>query len=198
VQRLSRALTLLVGDLAALEVDFALIGGLAVSARTQPRFTQDIDVAIAVRSDVAAERVVRHLRERGYTPGNPLEHEESGRLVMVPVEFPPDIAPGITADLCFSLSGVEAEIVGHADLVELPGFQRLPVAQTGHLLVLKLLAGREQDRPDIVRLAASCGDDDAELARRTAELIERRGFHRGKDLSRLVEDSLARAEERSE
>ena len=33
----------------------ALIGGLAVSARTEPRFTRDADLAVAVTSDAEAE-----------------------------------------------------------------------------------------------------------------------------------------------
>ena len=40
------------------DVDFALLGGLAVSARTDPRFTRDIDLAIAVGTDRGAEQVV--------------------------------------------------------------------------------------------------------------------------------------------
>jgi len=33
----------------------ALVGGLAVSARTEPRFTRDLDVAVAVPDDAGAE-----------------------------------------------------------------------------------------------------------------------------------------------
>ncbi|MBA3393554.1 MAG: hypothetical protein H0T89_12975 [Deltaproteobacteria bacterium] len=39
----------------------ALIGGLAVSARTEPRFTRDIDVAVAVADDESAEAIVPEL-----------------------------------------------------------------------------------------------------------------------------------------
>ena len=34
---------------------FALIGGLAVSARSEPRFTRDADFAVSVGSDAEAE-----------------------------------------------------------------------------------------------------------------------------------------------
>ncbi len=37
-------------------VSFALVGGLAVSARTEPRFTRDADLAVALTSDAEAER----------------------------------------------------------------------------------------------------------------------------------------------
>jgi hypothetical protein len=36
-------------------VPFALVGGLAVSVPAEPRFTRDIDLAVAVAGDVEAE-----------------------------------------------------------------------------------------------------------------------------------------------
>ena len=48
-------------DLAARKVGWALIGGLAVSVRTEPRFTRDVDVAIAVADDRSAERLLGDL-----------------------------------------------------------------------------------------------------------------------------------------
>ena len=38
-----------------LGVDFALVGGLAVSARAEPRLTRDVDLAIATDDDDGAE-----------------------------------------------------------------------------------------------------------------------------------------------
>jgi hypothetical protein len=49
-------------DLKDLATRHALIGGFAVSVRTEPRFTQDIDVVIAVGSDDNAEDIVVHFR----------------------------------------------------------------------------------------------------------------------------------------
>ncbi len=37
---------------------WALVGGLAVSVHCEPRFTRDIDIAIALPDDGAAERLV--------------------------------------------------------------------------------------------------------------------------------------------
>ena len=39
-----------------------LVGGLAVSARCEPRFTRDIDIAVALADDAQAEKLVRALR----------------------------------------------------------------------------------------------------------------------------------------
>ena len=44
----------------------ALVGGLAMSARAEPRFTRDVDLVVGVRDDLDAEVLVRDLRARGY------------------------------------------------------------------------------------------------------------------------------------
>ena len=53
-------------DLADLRLGWALVAGLAVSARTEPRFTRDIDLALAVPGDTGAEQAVTALQRRGY------------------------------------------------------------------------------------------------------------------------------------
>jgi general stress protein 26 len=53
-------------DLDDLELSFALIGGFAVSIRTDPRFTQDIDLVVSIADDKAAELAVNRLVARGY------------------------------------------------------------------------------------------------------------------------------------
>jgi hypothetical protein len=58
---------------------WALVGGFAVSARVEPRFTRDVDVAVMVDGDESAERLVRSLIADGYTVFSSLEHD-SGRL----------------------------------------------------------------------------------------------------------------------
>ena len=45
---------------------WALVGGIAVSVRAEPRFTRDVDLAVAVESDREAERLVGDLRGAGY------------------------------------------------------------------------------------------------------------------------------------
>lgn len=55
-----------VADLSALKVRWALIGGLAISVRSVPRFTKDLDFAVAVADDSEAEGVVHRLGGRGY------------------------------------------------------------------------------------------------------------------------------------
>jgi hypothetical protein len=81
VKRLAVALIRLRTTLQKLEARWAVIGGLAVSARAEPRTTRDLDVSVAVGNDEEAEQLVREMWGQGYqmlTP--PLEHLETARM----------------------------------------------------------------------------------------------------------------------
>src|SRR5215472_6784291 len=58
---LSDALRQVASDLDRRKLRWALVGGFAVSARAEPRFTRDIDVAVAVSDDADSEDLVRLL-----------------------------------------------------------------------------------------------------------------------------------------
>ena len=62
---------------------FALVGGVAVSAQAEPRFTRDADLAVAVASDAQAERLVRALRAGGYRAEALVEQDQ----VAQPIEI---------------------------------------------------------------------------------------------------------------
>jgi hypothetical protein len=66
-------------DLEELGASFAIVGGLAVGARAEPRFTRDVDFAVAVDGDEDAERTIRALMARGYRV-DVVEHRTMGRL----------------------------------------------------------------------------------------------------------------------
>src|SRR4029078_4653122 len=106
---LESALRRIQAELSAARVAFALVGGLAVSARTEPRFTRDADLATAVSSDGEAERLIRTLSRRGYAVGALVEQDAVGRLATVRLtDHAPDQGPVI--DLLFASSGIEPEI----------------------------------------------------------------------------------------
>src|SRR5215210_7635126 len=83
VTSLADTLTRIAQDLGEARVGFALIGGLAVSVRTEPRFTRDADLAVAVADDVEAETLIDRLRGSGYGIGTVLEQQAVGRLSTV-------------------------------------------------------------------------------------------------------------------
>jgi hypothetical protein len=194
VIRLEECLIRLDADLKALKIRWALIGGMAVALRAIARTTQDVDVAIAVRSEKEADNLVRSLHFRGYhdQPLDPMRWQtDQDRLAMIRLLAPGEEPSRIAVDLFFDSSGVEEEIVAAAQTLRiLPGVY-VPVATTGHLIALKVLAGRDKDRADVRSLLARADLRERERARETLVLIERRGFHRGKenllaDLTRLM------------
>jgi hypothetical protein len=77
---LERSLRQVVEDFRALDRAFALVGGLAVSSRAEPRLTRDVDLAVAVVDDDDAEALLRNLLARRYQVVALVEQESVGRL----------------------------------------------------------------------------------------------------------------------
>ena len=78
-----RALAAAASELTAAGKHFALVGGLAVSVRAEPRFTRDVDFAVAVADDPEAEALIYGLCKHGYTVAASVEHDARGRLATV-------------------------------------------------------------------------------------------------------------------
>ena len=160
----------------------ALIGGIAVSSRTEPRFTRDVDFMVATKDDAFAELVIRHLVSRRFAIVVTLENTKHGRLGTVRMRRR---ARAPLIDLLFATSGIELEVVAAAETMTVRG-QDIPVARVGHLIALKLLARDDRERPqDLVDLhALSKVADRTEWARaaKAVAMIEKRGFARSKDL----------------
>lgn len=171
--RLESALRTIAADMAAAGVDCALVGGLAVSVRTEPRFTRDVDLAVAVADDEEAGALVRFLTSRGYVTRLTVEQEAVGRLATVRLTPPGDSS--LYVDLLFASSGIEPEIVAAAEPVEIVGGLVVRVATLAHLIATKVLArddlGRPQDRVDLAVLLGAAGDTDVTGAREALGLI---------------------------
>jgi len=163
-------------------VEGCLVGGLAVSVYCDPRFTRDVDLAIAVDNDERAELLMQSLVKRGFQIAAVVEQEAVERLAMTRLLN----ADGISIDLLVASSGVEAEIVKDAQRLEVIKGTVLPVARIGHLIALKLLSvapGRETDLQDLRHLADIADADEWARSTRAVELIEERGYARGRNLS---------------
>ncbi len=189
---LDSALRRTVTELARLGAACALVGGLAVSVRTEPRFTRDIDLAVAVADDQQAERLVRSLLVGGFSLSATVEQAAASRLATVRLR--PEVGDADVVDLLFASSGIEPEVVAAADPLEaLPGLT-VPVARTGHLIALKLLARDDERRPqdgiDLRALAVVADNGERTLALRACEAIAARGFARGRDLPAALRDLL--------
>lgn len=184
-----RALRRIVADLnAVVNARWALVGGLAVSARTIPRFTKDLDFAVAVASDDEAQDVVRRLRSHGYRPITVLEQDYVERLSGVRLAHE---GSDVAVDLLFASSGIENEVVASADRLEVLPSLTAPVATTAHLIALKVLAGRNQDLTDLGHLIPAASSTDLDAAREAVKLIQARGYNRGQDVVADLENLIA-------
>lgn len=190
---LEAALRQIIGDLEHARAKWALVGGLAVSARAEPRTTRDVDVVVAVGTDAEAENLVRLLHSSGYRVRDVVEHEAAGRLAAARLTHAERAS--ILVDLLFASSGIEPEVVARADRLEiLPGLTA-NVATIGHLLALKVLARDDRTRPqdwdDIRALLSGASEDDIGEAREALALIEARGYSRGRPLQNQLDEILA-------
>jgi predicted nucleotidyltransferase len=182
-------------DLTALERAWALVGGLAVSVRTEPRFTRDVDLAVVVRDDADAERLIGQLAREGYRLLFTVEQDAVGRLATVRLALPLASAGDIVLDLLFASSGIEPELVAAAEPIEVwPGLT-VPVPRVGHLIALKVLARddrhRPQDAADLRALLAVAAAEELERARASLAWVTARGYHRRKDLQAEFDALLA-------
>ncbi|MCB9740758.1 MAG: nucleotidyl transferase AbiEii/AbiGii toxin family protein [Deltaproteobacteria bacterium] len=155
---LGEALGALGRDLQSCGVPHALVGGLAVSVRTEPRFTRDIDVVAAVAAE-EIDRLGRHLVERGHRIESILADASGALVAGLRLR-----GHGVREDVLLACSGLEAETCASAEPIEvLPGVV-VPVATTPHLLVLELIAiaerSRTQDRADVEALIDAATDDE--------------------------------------
>jgi hypothetical protein len=194
VTRLESSLRAIVDRLRDSQLPFALVGGLAVSVRVEPRFTRDADLVVAAATDSEAEALVYRLSESGYGVQSLVEQDTVGRLATARLVLR-DEPTGPLLDLLFASSGIEADIAGQAeDLEVLPGLV-VPVARTEHLIARTVLSRDDDRRPqDLVDLRALlhiASRDEIERARQALRLIAARGFHRGRDLDAALDSLLA-------
>lgn len=191
--RLENVLRQAAADLIDCRVNFAVIGGLAISARIEPRFTRDVDIAVATTSDSEAENLARSLMQRGYQLLAQLEHETTGRLVAVRLAAPGD-GPQLVVDLMFASSGIESEIITASELLEIVPGLPVRVACIEHLIALKVLARDDKTRPqdiiDLRSLLAAAQPNQIDAARSALNLITQRGFNRNKHLIADLEEVL--------
>ncbi len=193
--RLATALAQIASELDALGASWALVGGLAVSARAEPRTTRDVDVAVFVQTDEAAERLVHALRSSAYEVVATVEQRALHRLATVRLRPRGVSQVGPVIDLLFASSGIEAETVRDAEALEVFPDVMVPVARTPHLVAMKLLARDDRKRPqdwdDLRALLEGASPADIARTRELVALIEQRGAHRGRNLADALNELIA-------
>jgi hypothetical protein len=175
---------------------WALVGGLAVSIRAEPRFTRDVDIALAIADDAGIEALIADLRAQGYVLQTVLEQAVLGRLATARLTPPGGPAGGVVLDLLFASSGIESDVCEAAERLDVVPGLSIPVARSGHLVAMKLLSRAEhrlQDDLDLRHLADVLTTEEIELARRAVARIAAVGAHRGRDLAADLGRYLATA-----
>lgn len=174
----------------------AVIGGLAVSARTVPRFTKDADLAVTVSSDAEAERLVFAVARDGFQIVTLIAQTATGRLATARLGLEDGDSEDAVVDLLFASCGIEPEVVTAAEPLELFAGLTTPVATIGHLIAMKVLSRDDDTRPqDVVDLRAlivEATDEDLAMARDGLALITARSYDRGKSLQADLDALLAR------
>ncbi len=157
--------------------------------RTEPRFTRDLDFAVAVVSDSDVEHYVYLLRQLGYEVAVALEQVKQSRLSTVRLRHQ---GRGPLVDLLFAATGIENEIVAAAEPLKVVQGLVTEVACVGHLIAMKLVARddkhRPMDRVDLAALSKVANDIEWARAEAAVRLIDDRGFSRGRDLRVALDD----------
>jgi hypothetical protein len=146
--RLLTALGALVDAFERRGVHYALIGGLAVSVRAEPRTTRDIDVLLAV-PQLALPGLVADLAGRGFTLDESAVVAEFVRHHMTAFDY-----QGIRVDWLKPVLPAYQHILDRAGVEEEFG-RPVRVATAEGLILLKLLAARSRDLTDIEALLAT-------------------------------------------
>lgn len=165
--KLRRALFAGVEALESVGLDYAIVGGLAVSAWATPRATQDVDL-YADLPDAVRPALARALRERHFdVPAMDLELEQFG-------VFRSRSADRVFLDIFPSVGPLGEAILRRRRAATIAG-RTLWITAPEDLAVLKAFSDRQRDFDDLVALLR--------LARDTLDLAYVEGWARTLDAS---------------
>ena len=121
-----------------------IIGGVAVSIRAEPRFTDDVD-AVILADDMGWERVVDSAGRYGLVPriDDVLKFAARSRMLLLRHE-----ASGVDIDVSLGTLPFERQAIDRSTVVTV-GQVRLRVASPEDLVIMKALARRPKDFVDI-------------------------------------------------
>lgn len=128
---------------------FAVIGGIAVAVRGEPRFTADVDAVVSANVDRALA-LVEELDGSLFRALFP----DVGELVQTAFLLPlRHVQTHIKLDLAIGLSGFEQQVIARATAVHIAD-RAVPIASSEDLILMKLLAARPRDIEDAQGIVA--------------------------------------------
>jgi len=160
-----------------------LIGGLAVSLISDPRFTNDLDIAIYVKNEKEIDEIIKSLSKLNYFPKT-IINQTNVNLISIVRLISKDDSEDFYIDLIFNSSGIENEIINDSLVLNIDE-NDINVANLSSLLALKILSvdsERLQDIIDIQKLLKYATKDEMQKTIKLLKLIKKRGFNRQKDL----------------
>lgn len=138
-----------------LEIPVAVVGGICLAAWNHPRFTQDVDLLLAL-PDTEKEPVVAKFLDGGFffkQDQKPCWIPLGGIDLLQLFYEPPDSFMEFRLDLLAAKSDYHVGILQRRVPVKLPIVEReIAVVSCEDMLILKLLAGRIIDRADAATL----------------------------------------------
>ena len=148
--------------LAAAQVRFVLVGGLALVLHGLDRLTADVDLVIDLSAE-SAKTAVQALTAAGYRPlapvdpialADPLQRREWQSMRNMQVfSFWDSTNTRPTVDVMLESPVPFEDLWAAASVMNIAGHE-VPVASIEHLIRMKVAAGRAQDLVDIERLQA--------------------------------------------
>jgi len=118
-----------------IDVNWALIGGLAVGFHSRPRGTQDVDILLKSGGDI--DKLVHMLKSFKRHRSHAFEHKKTGVEVEV-----------LTPEFLNIDSSIVSKAIETSEKHNLKGSQ-VPVVSKAGLVALKLQRGKRQDLADI-------------------------------------------------
>lgn len=158
----SKSVRHLTETLRALDIKFALVGGVAVTLVSRPRFTDDVD-AVILDVDERLEWLISELRKAGFTTraADQIAFTRSSRVLTL------TDPQGIRIDLLLGLLPFDEDLVARATEATLKDQSTVMVALPEHLVVMKAVAWRPKDLDDIREIVAVHPDLDREFVVKT-------------------------------
>lgn len=135
-------LTTLHDTLAAHDIRYVIIGGIAVQHWSEPRFTRDIDATVVV--EPGKEEDALAVLTSVFTPRIPDYVQFALQYRVIPLTS----RQGVDLDISFGLPGYEETVLERSVEVLIAG-STFPICSAEDLIIHKMVAGRPQDISDV-------------------------------------------------
>jgi hypothetical protein len=130
----------------ALQIPYAVIGGLAVQYWGEPRTTMDVDIVVLVspdRTEAFLEAAVRRFTARLQ---DAVSFAQTNRMLLL------SDTDGNPIDISLGIPGYEEYVLQRAVMVALPDNRIIRLISPEDLIIHKCIAGRPRDQEDIERV----------------------------------------------